>query len=276
MALVPFPGGKTGALQVPPEDPFDKDEFTEGKMSFLEHLEELRKRIINSVLGIAVGIGLSFFYIQQIYDFLTAPAVATLPEGSRLIYTQPTEAFSLYIQISLISGAVLAGPWIMYQVWRFIAPGLYANEKRFVVPFVLFSSLGFLGGAAFNHYVAYPFIMTYFASFNTPRLVYMPQLSYVFGLYVKMLLGLGVIFQMPTVVFFLAKMKILTGRFLLKQFKIAVLLIFITAAVVTPTGDPMTLMIFAAPMIGLYLLSIAIAFIVGPKRLKGTDPAEGA
>ena len=276
MALVPFPGGKTGALQVPPEDPFDKDEFGEGKMSFLEHLEELRKRIINSVLGIAVGIGLSFFYIQQIYDFLTAPAVSTLPEGSRLIYTQPTEAFSLYIQISLISGAVLAGPWIMYQVWGFIAPGLYANEKRFVVPFVLFSSLGFLAGAAFNHYVAYPFIMTYFASFNTPRLVYMPQLSYVFGLYVKMLLGLGVIFQMPTVVFFLAKMKILTGRFLLKQFKIAVLLIFITAAVVTPTGDPMTLMIFAAPMIGLYLLSIAIAFIVGPKRLKGTDPAEGA
>jgi sec-independent protein translocase protein TatC len=275
MALVPFPGGKTGALQVPPEDPFDKDEFAEGKMSFLEHLEELRKRIINSVLGIAVGIGLSFFFIQQIYDFLTAPAVATLPEGSRLIYTQPTEAFSLYIQISLISGAVLSGPWIMYQVWRFIAPGLYANEKRFVVPFVLFSSLGFLAGAAFNHYVAYPFIMTYFASFNTPRLVYMPQLSYVFGLYVKMLLGLGVIFQMPTVVFFLAKMKILTGRFLLKQFKIAVLLIFITAAVVTPTGDPMTLMIFAAPMIGLYLLSIAIAFIVGPKRLKGTDPAEG-
>ena len=273
MALVPFPGGKTGALQVPPEDPFDKDEFTEGKMSFLEHLEELRKRIINSVLGIAVGIGLSFFYIQQIYDFLTAPAVATLPEGSRLIYTQPTEAFSLYIQISLISGAVLAGPWIMYQVWGFIAPGLYANEKRFVVPFVLFSSLGFLGGAAFNHYVAYPFIMTYFASFNTPRLVYMPQLSYVFGLYVKMLLGLGVIFQMPTVVFFLAKMKILTGRFLLKQFKIAVLLIFITAAVITPTGDPMTLMIFAAPMIGLYALSIAIAFIVGPKRQKETDAA---
>ena len=273
MALVPFPGGKTGALQVPPEDPDDLDDFSEGKMSFLEHLEELRKRIINAVLGIAVGIGLSFFYIQQIYDFLTSPAVATLPEGSRLIYTQPTEAFSLYIQISLISGAVLAAPWIMYQVWRFIAPGLYANEKRFVVPFVLFSTLGFLGGAAFNHYIAYPFIMTYFASFNTPRLVYMPQLSYVFGLYVKMLLGLGLIFQMPTIVFFLAKMKVLTARFLIRQFKLAILLIFITAAVITPTGDPMTLMIFAAPMIGLYTISIAIAFLVGPKRLKTTDPA---
>ena len=271
MALVPFPGGKTGALQVPPEDPFDKDEFAEGKMSFLEHLEELRKRIINAVLGIAVGIAASFFFIQQIYDFLTAPALATLPEGSRLIYTQPTEAFSLYIQISLISGAVLAAPWIMLQVWGFIAPGLYANEKKFVVPFVLFSTVGFLGGAAFNHYIAYPFIMTYFASFNTPNLVYMPQLTYVFGLYVKMLLGLGLIFQMPTVVFFLAKMRVLTARFLLRQFKLAVLLIFITAAVITPTGDPMTLMIFAAPMLGLYTLSIAIAFIVGPKRLKDSE-----
>ncbi len=273
MALVPFPGGKTGALQVPPEDPFDKDEFAEGKMSFLEHLEELRKRIINACLGVAVGIALSFFFIQQIFVFLMAPANATLPEGSRLIYTQPTEAFSLYIQISLISGALFASPWIMYQVWGFIAPGLYANEKRFVVPFVVFSTTGFVAGAAFNHYVAYPFVMTYFASFNTPNLVYMPQLSYVWGLYVKMLLGLGLIFQMPTVVFFLAKMRVLTARFLLKQFKLAVLLIFITAAVVTPTGDPMTLMIFAAPMIGLYLISIAIAFIVGPKRLKGADPA---
>jgi sec-independent protein translocase protein TatC len=271
MALVPFPGGKTGALQVPPEDPFDKDEFAEGKMSFLEHLEELRKRIINAVLGIAVGIALSFFFIQRIFDFLMAPANATLPEGSRLIYTQPTEAFALYIQISLISGAVIASPWIMYQVWRFIAPGLYANEKRFVVPFVLFSTIGFVGGAAFNHYIAYPFIMTYFASFNAPNLVYMPQLSYVFGLYVKMLIGLGLIFQMPTVVFFLAKMRVLTARFLIRQFKLAVLLIFITAAVVTPTGDPMTLGIFAAPMILLYTVSIAIAYLVGPKRLKGSE-----
>jgi sec-independent protein translocase protein TatC len=265
MALVPFPGTHSGALQLPPED---DEESPGGKMSFLEHLDELRKRIINACLGIAVGIGFSFFFIQSIYDFLTAPAIATLPPGSKLIYTQPTEAFSLYIQISLISGATLAAPFIMYQVWRFIAPGLYANEKRFVVPFVLFSTLGFLGGAAFNHYVAYPFIMVYFASFNTPNLTYMPQLSYVFGLYVKMLLGLGIIFQMPTVVFFLAKMQLLTAWFLVKHIKMASLLVFIIAAVITPTGDPMTLMIFAAPMLALYVLSIGVAWIVGPKRIK--------
>src|SRR6476660_6623017 len=180
MALVPFPSPQTsGALQRPEED----DEEVAGRMSFLEHLEELRKRIINACLGIAVGIGLSFFFIQTIYDFLTAPALSTLPEGSKLIYTPPTEDFSLYITISLISGAVLAAPFIMYQVWMFIAPDLYAHEKKFVIPFVLFSTLGFLAGAAFNHYVAYPFIMIYFASFNTPDLTYMPQLSEVFGLY---------------------------------------------------------------------------------------------
>jgi sec-independent protein translocase protein TatC len=265
MALVPFPAAHSGALQLPPED---DDESPGGKMSFLEHLDELRKRIVYACLGIAAGVVASFFFIQSIYDFLTAPAIATLPPGSKLIYTQPTEAFSLYVQISLISGAALAAPFIMYQVWKFIAPGLYSNEKRFVIPFVLFSTLGLLAGAAFNHYVAYPFIMFYFASFNTPNLTYMPQLTYVFGLYVKMLLGLAVIFQMPTVVFFLAKMRILTAWFLAKHFKIAVLLVFIIAAVVTPTGDPMTLMIFAAPMLALYVLSIGVAWIVGPKRLK--------
>ena len=265
MALVPFPGSQTGARQFPQEQE-DDNEFGGGKMSFLEHLDELRKRIIHSCLGIVVGIALTFFYIQRIYDFLTAPALATLPPGSQLIYTQPTEAFTLYIQISLISGTILAAPFIMYQVWRFIAPGLYATEKRFVVPFVLFTTLGLIAGGAFNHYVAYPFIMTYFASFNTPNLAYLPQLRYVFGLYVKMLIGLALIFQMPTVVFFLARMGVLTARFLVKQLRVAVLLIFIVAALITPTGDPVTLMIFVAPMMGLYGISILIARLAGSKR----------
>jgi len=273
MALVPFPGPQSSAgLQHRAVDEDDDDEIG-GRMSFLEHLEELRRRIIYALLGIGIGIACSFLFIQRIYDFLTGPALATLPEGSRLIYTQPTEAFALYVNISLISGAIFAAPFIMYQVWGFIAPGLYANEKRFVVPFVLFSTLGFLGGAAFNHYVAYPFIMVYFASFNTPNLSYMPRLSDVFGLYMKMLLGLGVIFQMPTVVFFLAKMRVVTGRFLASQFKYAVLLIVIAAAIITPTGDPMTLIIFALPMVALYGISIVIAFIVAPKRLRDADTA---
>jgi sec-independent protein translocase protein TatC len=272
MALVPFPSPhSSGALQQPPDE--DDDDGISGRMSFLDHLEELRKRIINACAGIVAGVAFSFFFIQRIYDFLTAPAIATLPEGSRLIYTQPTEAFALYVNISLISGAIFSSPFIMYQVWCFIAPGLYANEKRFVIPFVLFSTLGLLAGAAFNHYVAYPFIMVYFASFNTPNLTYMPQLREIFGLYLKLLIGLALIFQMPTVVFFLAKMRVITARFLIAQFKYAVLIIVILAAVVTPGGDPMTLLVFAAPMIALYGVSIAIAWLVGPKRLKNEAAA---
>jgi sec-independent protein translocase protein TatC len=265
MALVPFPGPQSGAIQLPSDD---DDESPGGKMSFLEHLDELRKRIVRACLAIGGGVIVGFFFIQKIFDFLLAPAKAALPPGATLIYTQPGEAFNLYITVSLIAGATIAAPFIMYQVWMFIAPGLYSNEKRMAVPFVLFSTLGFLAGAAFNHYVAFPFIMVFFASFNSIDLKFMPKLDDVFGLYTKMLLGIGIVFQMPTVVFFLAKMRMLTARFLLKNFKYALLLIFVVAAVITPTGDPMTQAIFAAPMIVLYAVSIVVAWLVGPKRIK--------
>jgi sec-independent protein translocase protein TatC len=267
MALVPFPGSHSGALQLPPDD---DEESPGGKMSFLEHLDELRKRIINACLGIAVGVVIGFFFIEKIFNFLLAPTRSVLPTGSTLIYTQPGETFSLYITVSLIAGAVIAAPFIMYQIWMFIAPGLYSNEKRFAIPFVLFSTLGFIGGGAFNHYIAFPFIMKFFGSFNSMDLKFMPKLSDVFGLYTKMLLGIGIIFQMPTVVFFLAKMRMVTARFLAKNFKFALLMIFVVAAVITPTGDPMTQVIFAAPMLALYGLSIIVAWVVAPKRIAST------
>ena len=264
MALVPFPGPQSGALPLPPED---DEESPGGKMSFLEHLDELRKRIINACLSIAVGILVGFFFINRIFNFIFEPTRRALPAGSKLIYTQPGEAFSLYVQIALIAGIVLASPFIMYQVWLFIAPGLYSNEKRLAIPFVLLTTIGFVAGAAFNHYITFPYMMIFFASFNTADLAFLPKLEDVFGLYTKMLLGMGIVFQLPTVVYFLAKMKLVTARFLTKNFKYAVLIIFIAAAVITPSGDMMTQGIFAAPMVGLYLLSIAIAWAVGPKRL---------
>jgi sec-independent protein translocase protein TatC len=268
MALVPFPS-QSAALPLPPDD--DDDIPAEGKMSFLEHLDELRKRIVHSAIAIALCVVAGFYWISDIVDFILSPTRQALPAGVKLIYTQPGEAFSLYVQIALIMGVVLASPFIMYQVWMFIAPGLYSNEKRLAIPFVLFTTIGFMMGAAFNHYIAFPFIMMFFASFNTPDLSFMPKLADVFGLYTKMLLGMGVIFQMPTVVLFLAKMKMVTARFLIKNFKYAFLIIFIAAAVITPTGDPTTQAIFAAPMVALYMLSIVIAWIVGPKRLRGGD-----
>src|SRR3954470_3007235 len=266
MALLPFPGAHAGALQPHPDD--EDDDPIAGKMSFLEHLDELRKRIVNACLSIAVGVLVSFFFINRIVNFLLAPTRKVLPPGVKMIYTEPGEAFSLYIQISLIMGVVFASPIIMYQVWMFIAPGLYSNEKRLAIPFVLFTTIGFVAGAAFNHYIAFPFMMAFFASFNTPDLAFMPRLDDVFGLYTKMLLGMGVVFQMPTVVFFLAKMKMITARFLLVNFKYAFLIMFVVAAVITPSGDMMTQVIFASPMVALYILSIAIAWVVGPKRVR--------
>src|SRR3981081_196748 len=208
MALVPFPGPQSRAFDSPLEE---DDDASSSKMSFLEHLDELRKRIINSCIAIAVCVLLGFGFIDKIFNFIFAPTRRALPPGVKLIYTQPGEAFSLYIEIALIIGVMLAAPFIMYQVWRFIAPGLYSNEKRFAIPFVLFTTLGFLAGATFNHYVAFPFMMAFFASFNGLDLAFMPRLEDTFGLYTKMLIGMGLVFQMPTVVFFLAKMKLVTA-----------------------------------------------------------------
>jgi sec-independent protein translocase protein TatC len=271
MALVPFPGPQSGAHALATDDDDDDPSAPGVKMSFLEHLDELRKRIVNSCIAIAVCVAGGFYWINQIIDFILAPTRKALPPGVKLIYTQPGEAFSLYVQIALIMGVVLAAPYIMYQVWMFIAPGLYSNEKRMAYPFVFFTTIGFVAGAAFNHYVSFPFMMAFFASFNTPDLAFMPKLDDVFGLYTKMLLGMGIVFQMPTVVFFLAKMQLVSARFLIAHLKYALLIIFIVAAVITPTGDMMTQVIFAAPMLGLYLLSIVIAWVVGPKRLKGDE-----
>jgi sec-independent protein translocase protein TatC len=271
MALVPFPGTQGGAYKaLPPDD----DDSLAGKMSFLEHLDELRKRIVNSCIAIGVGVVLTFAFIDRIFNFILAPTRRALPPGVKMIYTQPGEAFSLYVTVALIAGVVVAAPFIMYQVWLFIAPGLYSNEKRMALPFVFFTTAGFLLGAAFNHYIAFPFMMAFFASFNGVDLAFMPRLEDTFGLYTKMLLGMGVVFQMPTVVFFLAKLKLVSAHFLARHFKYAFLIIFIAAAVITPTGDMMTQTIFAAPMVGLYLLSILIAWVVGPKRAERLEDAE--
>ena len=267
MALVPFPGPQSTAVAASHEE---DEESTGARMSFLDHLDELRRRIVNACIAVAVGVAVTFYWIDAIFNFILAPTRAALPSGVKLIYTQPGEAFSLYITIALIAGAVVASPFIMLQVWMFIAPGLYANEKKLAIPFVLLTTIGFLGGAAFNHYIAFKFLMVFFGTFNSPDLAFMPKLDDVFGLYSKMLLGLGVVFQMPAVVYFLARMGLVTARFLIKHIKYAILIIFIIAAVITPSADMMTQIIFAAPMLGLYLLSILIAWAVRPKRVDST------
>ena len=237
-----------------------------GNVSILDRLDDFRKRIVRSCIAIAIGIALGFSFVKQVVDFVLRPTRNALPPGSQIIYTQPGEAFSLYIQIAFIIGIVLAMPYVMYQIWKLIEPLLPASARRFAIPFAFFTSLGFVAGAAFTHFIAFQYMMVFFASFNTPDLVFLPKLGDVFDLYTKMLLGMGAVFQMPTVVFFLSKTGLVTAKFLWRSFRYAFLIIFVAAAVITPSGDMVTQTIFAAPMVGLYLLSILVAWIFGKAR----------
>jgi sec-independent protein translocase protein TatC len=250
--------------RLPPEEP--EDDLGEGRMGFLEHLDELRKRIIRSCIAIGIGMAVAFIFVERIADFVEGPIVRALPPGTALVFIRPGEGLSFYLDLSLIGGVILAAPFVMYQVWRFIAPGLYAKEKRFAVPFVVLTTIGTLGGALFSHYVLFPAMIAFFGTFNSPRMRFMPRVEDTFDLYKTLLVGMVVVFQIPTLVFFLAKMRLVTARFLWRNIKYAIFIIFIIAAVLTPTTDPWNQTVFAAPMIGLYLISIIIAWLVGPKH----------
>jgi sec-independent protein translocase protein TatC len=272
MAVVPFPDPQS--QKDPARDESDRWSFhddepegsTGGKMSFLEHLDELRKRIVRSLVALCVGIGISLFFIDEIYDFVMLPMRQMLRPGETMIYTYPTEAFMLYVRISLIAGLIIAAPLIFWQVWLFVAPALYTKERRYAIPFVVLSTIGVISGAAFSHYVAFPLMWRFFASFSSDLMAFMPRIEDAFSLYMRMVLGLALVFQMPALVFFLARMGVVTARWMIRQFKYAVLIIFIVAAVVTPSPDLASQMIVGVPMVGLYIISIAIAWIFGKKK----------
>jgi sec-independent protein translocase protein TatC len=242
------------------------------KMTFLEHLDELRKRIVVSLAAIAVGCLIAFTFVEKIYSFIMDPLNRLLPKGSTFVFTEPTEAFVLYVKMALLAGIILAMPVILLQAWLFVAPGLYAKEKRLAAPFVILATTGFVGGAAFTHYLLFPWMWIFFASFATDKLAFLPRIEPVFALYVKMVMGMGLVFQMPAVIYSLARIGLVTARFLIKSSKYAILIIFIAAAVITPSGDMLTQTLFALPMLGLYIISIAIAWIFGKRRPK--EPVE--
>jgi sec-independent protein translocase protein TatC len=244
----------------------DDDAEGGGKMSFLEHLDELRKRIIRALLSLCLGVAIAAFFIEDIYAFVMMPLRQMLRPGETMIYTYPTEAFMLYLRIALIAGLFIASPLIFWQVWLFVAPALYAKERRYAIPFVVLSSIGVIAGAAFSHFVAFPLMWRFFASFSNDLVSFMPRIEDSFSLYMRMLLGMAAVFQMPALVFFMARMGVVSARWMTRQFKYAVLVIFVVAAIITPSADMASQMIVAFPMIGLYLLSIAIAWVFGPKK----------
>jgi len=244
------------------------DDAAGGRMGFLDHLEELRARLIRCAVAIGAGMCVSFFFVDRIGDFVLAPAIKALPPGDPIILTKLGEGFAFYLDVAFIGGVILAAPFVMYEVWRFIAPALYANEKRFAIPFVVLTTLGAIGGAVFTHYVMFPATVAFLARFHSPAMKFMPRVEDTFDAYKMMLLGMIVVFQIPTLIFFLSKMGVVTARMLWRHFKYAILASFIVGAVLTPSADPWNQTIYAAPMIALYLVGIAIAWLVGPKEAK--------
>ena len=237
-------------------------------MSFLQHLEELRRRIIYSLVGVGLGFGVCFWYADRVFRWMQRPIVESLQAhklDTQLVYTSPTEPFNLYLKVGLIAGLFLSSPWVLYQVWQFISPGLYRKEKKYILPF-MFSTVGlFVAGGAFAYYVVYPaaldFLIGYGGQFKP-----MITIDKYTDLFLTLIVGMGLIFEMPILIFFLSLMGVVSAGFLWRNFRFSILIIFVIAAIVTPTTDIMNMCIFAAPMIVLYILSIGVAWFVHPSR----------
>jgi sec-independent protein translocase protein TatC len=230
-------------------------------MSFLEHLEELRKRLIRVAVTLAVAFGLCLVWARDILAFLLRPILPMLGQD-RPVFLDLTEPFLLYMKVAFLTAIFVAAPILLYQAWAFITPGLYSHERRYALPFVFMATLFFVLGGAFGYYVAFPtacrFLIGIAEGFQ-PAL----RVSSLFAFESRMILAMGLVFELPTVIYFLARIGLVTAAFLWAKFKYAVLAIFVLAAIITPTPDIVTQCIFAGPMILLYLLGILVAHLVG-------------
>jgi sec-independent protein translocase protein TatC len=231
-------------------------------MTFTEHLEELRWCLLKSLGAIVAAFALSYFFSGRIFTFMVAPLKQNLQPGQSLIGTGVAEAFFTEIKVALVAGVFLAGPVIFYQVWRFIAPGLHQGERRLVIPFVLCTSLFFVGGAYFCYRAVLPVAFLYFID-QYRSLGVSPEIRIgeYFSFFFRMVLAFGVAFELPVFSFFLVRLGIWDHRFLRRQFRYAILVIFIVAAVLTPGPDVVSQILLAVPLTLLYLLSIGVAYV---------------
>ena len=237
-------------------------------MSLMEHLDELRRRIIHSALYLAAGFFVAWFFRNRILEFLQAPLIHI---GKSLVFTHPMDALNLNLQASLLAGAIIASPFVLYQVWLFIAPGLYQKEKRFVVPFMAATVGLFLAGASFGYFYVLPgaieILVIKFGHDFTPMITIEDYISF----FLSIILGLGISFELPILIFFLAMFGIVSPQFLWKNIRYAILAVFLVAAIITPSPDPWTMCIYAIPMLVLYMIGIGVAWWVHPSRRKARE-----
>ena len=243
-------------------------------MTLLDHLSELRVRLVRSLIALTVGFFACYGFAEELFNYLMIPLTRALPSGAKLIYTALPEAFFVYMQVALVAGAFLASPYLFYQIWLFIAPGLYDEEKRHVIPIAGASALFFVAGAAFCYFQVFPYAFEFFVGFATDTIAPMPKLDEYLGFTLKMLLAFGLIFEMPLFAFFLARLGLVTAQWMRKTRKYAILAIFIVAAILTPP-DVFSQLMMAMPMLVLYEISIIVAAVFGKKK-PGTEDGDAA
>ena len=248
-----------------PALPADDDKERElPKMSFLDHLEELRKRLIVSIIALIAGFLVCWGFADKIYGIIQAPLIKVLPPGEKLAYTRLTAPFILYMKVAFLAGIFLAAPVILLQLWLFIAPGLYKRERRLAAPFILGATVFFIIGGYFGYRVLLPGMCEFFVT-TGKQFKQMITIDDYYSFASTIILATGAVFETPILIFFLARMGIVTPAFLMQKFKYAVVLAFIISAIVTPTPDMMTQTMLALPMIGLYLIGVAVAYLFGKK-----------
>jgi sec-independent protein translocase protein TatC len=243
------------------------------KMSFLEHLEELRSRLVRMVVALSVGFAICWGFREQIFTMMTAP-LRKAGFKDQFIFTSPAEALLLYMKMAFFVGIFVASPYILWEIWAFIAPGLYRHEKMYAIPFVLFGSLFFVAGAAFGHFFLFPITFQFLGQFGGPDIRFMPKIDEYYSFYSWFLLGLGLVFQIPVIIFVLARIGLVTPRLLLKGWKWAVVASFVIAAFITPTPDMVNQTALALPMIALYFLGVGVAAFFGRARRKDLAASE--
>lgn len=242
-------------------------------MSLLEHLEELRKRVLYALGWMVVGSIICLNYAHEIYDLVQRPVTEALKANdmpAKLVYLNPTDPFELFIKTGIVAGIFLASPFVLYQVWAFISPGLYANEKKYVLPFLFSTVALFLAGGYFGYHMVFPKALTFLIE-QGKQFQPMITVSEYTDLFLAVILGLGVVFEMPILFFFLGLFGLIDAPFLWRNARYAILIIFFLAAVLTPTTDILNMCIFAAPMVILFFLSIGIVWFVHPTRRKARE-----
>lgn len=234
------------------------------RMSFLEHLEELRRRIIYSLYSLLAAAVVPGLYADRIYRWMLGYFHQVLPPDVKMIYTQAADGFMFKFELVLLVALLIASPFVFAQIWLFVAPGLYTRERKVVIPFVICASALFLAGAAFSHYIAFIMMWKFLggSSFSNEYIQFLPTIGEAFSLYIHITLILGIIFEMPVFVFFLARFGLITWQFLARQWKYAILGSVVVAAIVTPSPDYFSQFVVAVPMLALYGLSIGVAWLV--------------